>query len=83
MTRNEILNLIRDILADVIDQDSLVLTEATTANEVEDWDSINHVKLLLGLESELNIQFDTDEVGDAKNVGELIDVIEQKLGTSA
>ena len=83
MTRNEILNLIRDILADVVDQDSLVLTEATMANEVEDWDSINHVKLLLGLESELNIQFDTDEVGDAKNVGELIDVIEQKLGTSA
>jgi acyl carrier protein len=66
-------------LSEVLDNDSLKLTEATTADTVEDWDSINHVRLLIGIESDMGIQFETDEVSSVKNVGGLIDLITAKL----
>lgn len=78
-TRSEILAKIRDILAEVVDNESLQLTESTAADSVPDWDSINHVKLLIGLESELGFRFETDEVGGLHNVGELVDLIQKKL----
>jgi acyl carrier protein len=79
MTREELLLTIRNILADVLDNDSLQLTEASTADEVADWDSINQVKLLIGLENELKFRFSSNEVEGLKNVGALIDVVERKL----
>ena len=79
LTRAELLAKIRDILADATDDDSLQLSESTTAEDVADWDSINHVKLLIGLESDLGFRFDTDEVGGLKNGGELIDLVQKKL----
>lgn len=79
MTRQDLLAKVRDILADILDNDSLALTEATTADAVEDWDSINHVKLLIALEKELNIRFASDEIQGLVNVGALIDLLEKKL----
>lgn len=79
MTRADLLSKIRDNLADIVDDDALQLTEATTADEVAEWDSINHVKLLIALESDLKFRFDTTEVGGLRNVGELIDLIQKKL----
>lgn len=79
MTRQEILAAIRNILADVLDNESLQLTESTTAEQVEDWDSINQVKLLIGLENELNFRFSAQEVEGLKNVGALIDLVQRKL----
>jgi len=78
-TRAELLGTIRDVLADVLDNDSLQLTESSTADQVEDWDSINQVKLLIGLEKELGIRFASSEVEGLKNVGALIDVLEKKV----
>jgi acyl carrier protein len=79
LTRADLLAKVRDILAEVIDDDSLQLSETSTAEDVADWDSINHVKLLIGLESDLGFRFETDEVTGLSNVGELINVIEKKL----
>jgi acyl carrier protein len=78
-SRSEILTTIRDVLADVVDDPSLQISESTTADDVPDWDSINHVKLLIGLESDLGFRFETQEVSGLKNVGELIDVVQKKL----
>lgn len=78
MNRVDILKLIRDILADLTDQDNLEITEQTVADDVSDWDSINHVRLLLGVESELGIHFETDTVSGADNVGALIDLIQSQ-----
>jgi acyl carrier protein len=78
-SRTEILATIRDVLAEVVEDDSLQLTEQSSADDVADWDSINHVKLLIGLESELGFRFSSDEVSGLKNVGELVDVIQAKL----
>ncbi|HEX3653031.1 MAG TPA: acyl carrier protein [Rhizomicrobium sp.] len=78
-TRQQLLVIVRDILADVLDNDLLQLTEASTAEEVADWDSINQVKLLIGLENELNFRFSSQEVEGLKNVGALIDLVQRKL----
>lgn len=79
MQRHELLAKITATLAEIIDNDGLKLTETTTADTVEDWDSISHVKLLIGLESDLGFEFATDEVGKAANVGGLIDLVFRKL----
>jgi acyl carrier protein len=79
LTRPELLGRITGILSEVIDNPGLKLSESTTADEVNDWDSINHVKLLIGLESDLGFRFETDEVSGLRKVGDLIDVIEKKL----
>ena len=79
MTRSQLLTTIRTILADILDNPDLELTEATTADDVEDWDSINHVKLLIALEKELNIRFASEEIQGLSNVGALIDLLEKKL----
>jgi acyl carrier protein len=80
MTRQETLAKIGEILGDLTDQDNLQLTEETTAEQVKNWDSVNHVRLLLALEMELDVHFETDEVRDLKDVGSLLDIIEQKRG---
>jgi acyl carrier protein len=73
------LTKIEEVLSQVLDAEDLQLLEDTTADTVKDWDSINHVRLLVGLERELGLQFETDEVNSVQNVGELIDVIQRKL----
>ena len=79
MTRDDILHKIRDILADVLDQDDLVISGTTVADEVEDWDSINHVRLIVALETSLGIAFETAEIGEVQNVDQLIDLIQTKI----
>lgn len=83
MTRTAVLSKITEILAELLDNPELQLTEESTADSVEDWDSVNHVKLLIALESDLGIQFATDEVNGVQNVGALIDVIENKLAAGS
>jgi acyl carrier protein len=79
MTRDQLLIIIRNVLADILDNESLQLTEASTAEDVADWDSINQVKLLIGLENELNFRFSSQEVEGLKNVGVLVDLVQRKL----
>jgi acyl carrier protein len=79
MNRAEILERIRDNLSVIVDDPALKISEATTTDDVEEWDSVNHVKLIVALENELNIRFEPDEITSLENVGGLVDLIEQKL----
>lgn len=78
-SREDLLAKIRTTLADLLDNNDLQLSELTVADDVDDWDSINHVRLLIELERELGFRFSADEAGGLKNVGELIDLIQAKL----
>ena len=78
-SREDLLARIRTTLADLLDNNDLQLSESTVADEVDDWDSINHVRLLIDLERQLGFRFRADEAGGLKNVGELIDLIQAKL----
>lgn len=79
MSRQAILDKIAVVLGEIVGEDDLALTEATTADEVPDWDSINHVKLLITLEDELGFRFETSETSSLDNVGQLVDLVERKL----
>ncbi len=79
MSRTELLNKLSEILGEILEDDNLRLTEATQADQVPDWDSTNHVRFLVAIESEFGIRFETDEIGSLDNVGQLIDLVQKKL----
>lgn len=79
MTREEILNEISKIFADTLDEDKVTLTESSTADEVEGWDSLTHVQLVVAVERKFKVRFTAKEIQSWKNVGEMIDSITGKL----
>ncbi len=79
MDKTEILSQVREILADVLDLPDLAVTEQTTAENVEGWDSFNHINIVVAVESKFGIKFHTAEVEELRNVGDLVDLIEKKL----
>lgn len=79
MDREEILSRVVDLMRDIFDEEDLVATEETTADDVAEWDSTNHVRLMVAVEGEFNVRFETDEITAPDNVGELVDLIEAKL----
>ncbi len=68
----EVLAQINEIAKDVFDDENIVLAENTTANDVEDWDSITHVQLLFSVEKQFGIKFTSSEIAKFKNIGEII-----------
>ena len=79
MDRAEILKIITAIFVDVLDNDDVQLTELTTAADVEDWDSLNHIQLIVAIEKKMKIRFKSDEIRSWQNIGGLIDSIVPKL----
>ena len=75
MTRNEIYEQLTEIFKDVFDDESIVLDDMTTAEAIEDWDSLTHISLIAAIEDEFEIRFDMKQVIALKNVGELVDAI--------
>ncbi len=76
MSREEILKKVNDIFHDVFDDDSIVVMEETTADDVEDWDSLMHITLISEVESAFGFKFQMKDVVGMKNVGEMIDIIQ-------
>lgn len=74
------LDRIRDVMIDTFDLDELELTRDTTANDVEDWDSLSHIRLVVALEREFGVKFSNAEIERLENVGDLVDAITTKTG---
>jgi acyl carrier protein len=72
---NEIYERLNDIFRDVFDDDSLSVTPATTAADIEDWDSLSHITLMAAVEDEFRMKFSMKEVVEMKNVGEMVGII--------
>jgi acyl carrier protein len=68
-----------DIMRDVFDDEDIKPTEATTADDVEGWDSLSHIRLMVSIEKRFNIKFTNAEVERLLNVGDLLKAIEAKL----
>jgi acyl carrier protein len=71
---------LQGIFRDVFDDDSIVLFDAMTANDIADWDSLTHISLVVASEKEFKTRFILKEVKALKNVGEFIAMIRQKTG---
>jgi acyl carrier protein len=78
MQTAEIYERLTAVLRNVFDDDSLVARPGLTAAEVEDWDSLSHIRLMLSVERAFGIKFSAAEVGRLKNVGELAGLIQTK-----
>ena len=66
------------VLREVFDDDSIELTPETTANDIEDWDSIEHINLIAAVEDAFGMRFQMREVSGMKNVGEMVQIIESR-----
>lgn len=75
MDRNEVFKKVMEIAKDVFDNDAVVLTDETTAADVEEWDSLTHLSLISDIEDEFDISFTLSEISGSKNVGELVDAL--------
>lgn len=67
------------IMRDLFDNDGLVVTPELTAKEVEGWDSLAHIRLILLVEKAFKIKFSASQINNLKNVGELVALIQSKL----
>ena len=78
-TDNEILVRVRDVIAKVFGDDDLVVHSSTIAADVEGWDSVSNIEVMIALEREFGIRFNTGEMASVANVGELVTLIAGRL----
>ena len=69
---------VQNVFRDVFDEDTLELQEGMTAADVENWDSLTHINLIVGIEREFKVKFTTAEVTSLKNVAELVALVNKK-----
>ena len=75
MNEQQIFDAVQNIFRDNFDDDSLVLTRETTADDIEDWDSLEQINLLTAIEKKFNIKFKLADVRGLKHVGDLLDLV--------
>lgn len=81
MEREEIFEKLNEIFEDVLDLDETPdLMDATSANDIEEWDSLSHIQLIVAIEKAFKLKFTSQEILKWNNVGEMVDTIIARLG---
>ena len=80
MTREYVMEKVQDIFRDVFDDEELVITDETNSDDIEDWDSLEHISLIVAMEKEFDTKFDIKMVNKLENVGGMIDLILEQAG---
>ena len=75
MSREEVFSRLTKIFREVFDDENIELREDTTAVDIDDWDSFEHVNLIVGIEDEFSLKIPADRVLAIQNVGEMADLI--------
>lgn len=75
MKRDEVTKRVQDIFKEIFDDETLEVDDNTTANDIDDWDSFEHINLVVAMEQDFNIKFPMKRITALKNVGEMIDLI--------
>ena len=79
MTREEIFENLNEVFRDVFDDEEIIVDENTTSNDIEDWDSLEHINLIVAVEKKFGMKFSMGEVTSMKNVGEMADIISSRI----
>ena len=79
MRRDEVLKRINGIFKDIFDDKNLVITDESTANDIEAWDSLTHITLISTIEEEFDIKFEMADIVKFENVGDMVDAICEKI----
>lgn len=80
MEKEKVLKSLNEVFCEVFDDDGLVIGETTTAADIEDWDSLEHINLIVACEKKFSMKFDIAEIGKMKNVGDMVAMIMEKQG---
>ncbi len=79
MTQNVVMARLQPIFQDILDP-NLVLTEELDASKVPQWDSLNHISLVVAIEAEFGIDLSAEELANLTNVGDMVRLIAKKAG---
>ena len=79
MTKNEIMVQIQEIFCDVLDNEDIVLTDTTTSDDIEEWDSLSHIQLVVSIEKSFKLKFTAADISSWRNVGEMCEAIAAKI----
>ena len=75
MTREEVYETLNGVFQDVFDDESIEVHDETTSDDIEDWDSLEHINLIAAVEQQFGVKFNMGQVVSMKNVGEMVDII--------
>lgn len=78
MDTTQIWSRVQDIFRAVFDKDELIVTRDTKGGDIDEWDSLSHINLVVAVEQEFNVKFALAEIQELKNVGDMVDLIAQK-----
>lgn len=77
MTREEVYDRLNPVFQDVFDDESITVKDSTTSDDIEDWDSFEHINLCVAVEQEFGFKFPMGKINTMKNVGDMVDIILQ------
>lgn len=80
MSRDEVFEKLNEIFRNNFDDDSITLVDETSSSDIEDWDSLEQINLVVSIQDEFKVKFNIEEVNAMKNVGEMVDFILKKIG---
>lgn len=75
MNRASVFAKLNDVFRDVFDDDDITVVDSTTANDIEDWDSLMHINLVSAVEDEFDVEFEMKDILELDNVGDFVDLI--------
>lgn len=79
MNTEQLYERLNGVFRDVFDDDNITVSAGTTANDIDDWDSLEHIRLIAAVEDEFGIRFKMGEVSTMKNVGDMVEIIKKKM----
>ena len=75
MSKEDIYSKLDEVFQDVFDDETIHVKPETTSEDIEDWDSLEHINLVVAIETKFGMKFNMKEVTSMKNVGEMVDII--------
>ena len=79
MTREEVYERLNKVFREILDDDTIELHDETVSDDVDGWDSLEHINLIVAVEKKFNMKFTMGEVTGMKNVGEMADIIAERI----
>ena len=70
---------LQEIFRDIFDDEELIIREDMSANDIEDWDSLAQINLIIDIEKEFKVKFNLEEVSSLKNIGEMLELLSKKI----
>lgn len=79
MERKDVLKVLNEIFIEILDDEDIVIVESNNASNVDGWDSLTHIMLVVAVEKHFNVKFTSQETISWNNVGEIIDSIKERM----